>query len=308
VMKPLIPRNTSVPVRKSDIFSTGENNQTLVEIHVLQGERKMAAGNKSLGRFKLMGIPPAPRGVPQVQVSFDIDSNGILQVSALDRTTGREQTVTIQGASTLSDTEVDRMIQEAEDYAQEDSQKKAKIDRRNQVESLASRAERKLREVAIDFGMYFADRERRQVESYIRELKQALEEQDERAIDLIQADLQDALKILEQEIKLRLREEEGDDLFKSVKDTFADIKDSIIGEDSYRPPRDDYYERPGDRYGSGGYGSGGYGSGGYGQGSYRDARSSGNRPNDGLRPSPQDRTLPTRNPYPREDFGDDDDW
>ncbi len=313
VMKPLIPRNTSVPVRKSDIFSTGENNQTLVEIHVLQGERKMAEGNKSLGRFKLMGIPPAPRGVPQVQVSFDIDSNGILQVSALDRTTGREQTVTIQGASTLSDTEVDQMIQDAEEYAQEDGQKKARIDRRNQVESLASRAERKLREVAIDFGMYFADRERRQVEGYIRELKQALAEQDERAIDLIQADLQDAIKTLEQEIKFRLREEGGDDLFKTVKDTLTDIKDSITGDDSYRSPRDDYYDRPGGRDGQGGYGQGGYGQGGYGQGGYGQGGYSQNNYGqggyrDGGSNRPTDRQASSRNPYPREDFGDDDDW
>src|SRR4028119_356068 len=113
-MKKLIPRNTTIPVRRSDIFSTSENNQNSVEIHVIQGEREMAGNNKSLGRFKLYGIPPAPRGIPQVQVSFDIDANGILQVTALDRTTGREQSITIQGASTLSDSEVNQMIREAE--------------------------------------------------------------------------------------------------------------------------------------------------------------------------------------------------
>ncbi|MGB5632275.1 MAG: molecular chaperone DnaK, partial [Waterburya sp.] len=102
VMKKLLPRNTTIPVRRSDIFSTGENNQTVVEIHALQGEREMASGNKSLGRFMLTGIPPAPRGVPQVQVSFDIDANGILQVTARDKTTGREQGITVSGASTLS--------------------------------------------------------------------------------------------------------------------------------------------------------------------------------------------------------------
>ncbi len=329
VMKPLIPRNTPVPVRKSDIFSTGESNQTLVEIHVLQGERQMSEGNKSLGRFKLMGIPPAPRGVPQIQVSFDIDSNGILQVSALDRTTGREQTVTIQGASTLSDAEIDRMMEEAEEYAQLDSQKKAKVDRRNQTESLVSRAERKLREVAIDFGMYFADRERRQVELYIRDLKEALEAQDDRAIDLAQADLQDSLKVLEQEIKFRLREEGDDDLFKSVKETFTDIKDSITGEDNYRP-RDDYYGQ-GDRYGNGygqqggygqppGYGQSGYGQQrGYGQpnppGNYSQSGNRSSYPNEqgyGSRPggvSGNERNSPRySNPYPNEDFGDDDEW
>jgi hypothetical protein len=193
VMKPLVPRNTSVPVRRSEIFSTSENSQTTVEVHVLQGERPMAADNKSLGRFKLMGIPPAPRGIPQVQVSFDIDSNGILQVSALDKTTGREQTVTIQGASTLSDTEITRMIQESEDYAQQDRQKKAKVDRRNRAESLASQCDRKLREVQLDYGMYFAEQPRRQVEGLIREVRDCLKADDERGLDLTVSDLQDAL-------------------------------------------------------------------------------------------------------------------
>ncbi len=320
VMKPLIPRNTPVPVRKSDIFSTGENNQTLVEIHVLQGERQMAEGNKSLGRFKLMGIPPAPRGVPQIQVSFDIDSNGILQVSALDRTTGREQTVTIQGASTLSDAEIDRMIQEARDYAQVDGQKKARIDRRNQVESLASKAERKLREVAIDFGMYFADRERRQVEVYIRELRQALEDNDDRTIDLAQADLQDALTALEREISFRLREEDDDDIFRSVKETFTEIKESITGEDSdRRRGRDDYGDRySNDRYGPppdrGGYGTspdrGGYDRGGYDRGGYdRGGYDRGGLDRGGLDRGGLDRPRPRySNPYPNEDFGDEDEW
>ena len=102
VMKKLIPRNTTIPVRRSDIFSTAENNQTVVEIHIIQGERELGRDNKSLGRFKLTGIPPAPRGIPQVQVAFDIDANGMLLVTALDKTTGREQSITVQGASTLS--------------------------------------------------------------------------------------------------------------------------------------------------------------------------------------------------------------
>ncbi|HBL10987.1 MAG TPA: molecular chaperone DnaK, partial [Cyanobacteria bacterium UBA11162] len=127
VMKKLIPRNTTIPVRRSDIFSTAESNQTLVEIHVLQGEREMSADNKSLGRFKLTGIPPAPRGVPQIQVAFDIDANGILQVTALDKTTGREQSVTIQGASTLSESQVNQMIREAEQFAQLDRQRRERV-------------------------------------------------------------------------------------------------------------------------------------------------------------------------------------
>ena len=140
VMKKLLPRNTTIPVRRSDTFSTGENNQTTVEIHVLQGEREMAAGNKSLGRFKLTGIPPAPRGVPQVQVSFDIDANGILQVTALDKTTGREQSIMIQGASTLSEMEVNRMISEAEKFASEDRERRERVEKRNRAKALTDQA------------------------------------------------------------------------------------------------------------------------------------------------------------------------
>ena len=124
----LIPRNTTIPVRRSDTFSTGENNQTSVEVHVVQGEREMASGNKSLGRFKLTGIPPAPRGIPQIQVSLDIDANGILQVTARDKTTGREQGITVQGASTLSDSEINRMIKDAEEFSSQDRARGGRTD------------------------------------------------------------------------------------------------------------------------------------------------------------------------------------
>ncbi|MGA1131905.1 MAG: molecular chaperone DnaK [Prochlorotrichaceae cyanobacterium] len=226
VMKKLIPRNTPVPVRRSDIFSTAENNQTLVEIHVLQGEREMATGNKSLGRFKLTGIPPAPRGIPQVQVSFDIDANGILQVMALDKTTGREQTVTIQGASVLSEVEINRMIQQAEEFSQVDRQQKARVEKRNRADSLASQAERKLREIALDFGMYFAEAQRRQIEGIIRDLRQAVKNNDDRGIDLTQVSLQDALYELDREVNLRIEEEEGEDFFQPIKDTLTNLQES----------------------------------------------------------------------------------
>ncbi len=226
VMKKLIPRNTPVPVRRSDIFSTAENNQTLVEIHVLQGEREMATGNKSLGRFKLTGIPPAPRGIPQVQVAFDIDANGILQVTALDKTTGREQTVTIQGASVLSEVEINRMIQQAEEFSQIDRQQKARVEKRNRADSLASQAERKLREIALDFGMYFAEAQRRQIEAIIRDLRQAVKNNDDRGIDLTQASLQDALYELDREVNLRVQEEEGDDFLQPLKDTLSNLQES----------------------------------------------------------------------------------
>ncbi|XWK87678.1 MAG: molecular chaperone DnaK [Phormidium sp.] len=220
VMKKLIPRNTTIPVRRSDTFSTGENNQTMVEIHVLQGEREMARDNKSLGRFKLLGIPPAPRGIPQIQVAFDIDANGILQVTALDRSTGREQTVTIQEASTLSESEVQRMIRDAEEFAEVDRLQRERIEKRNRAESLATQAERQLREVSIDLGMQFANEYRYRIESLVRELRDYLARNDDAGIDRSQADLQDILYEMNREVRLRYTEEE-DDLFGSIRRAFS---------------------------------------------------------------------------------------
>ncbi len=136
VTKKIVPRNTTIPVRRSDIFSTSENNQTSVEIHVVQGEREMAEDNKSLGRFKLTGIPPAPRGVPQVQVSFDIDANGILQIIARDKTTGREQSIIVQGASTLSTSEIERMVAEADEFARQDRERRDRVEKRNRAKAM----------------------------------------------------------------------------------------------------------------------------------------------------------------------------
>lgn len=220
VMKKLIPRNTTIPVRRSDIFSTSENNQTVVEIHILQGEREMASDNKSLGKFKLTGIPPSPRGVPQVQVSFDIDANGILQVTALDRATGREQSVTIQEASTLSEAEVNRMIREAEQYARSDRERRERVEKRNRAEGLAFKAERQLKDVALNFGMQFAGGQRRRIEAMIQELRDAVARDDERRIDRAESDLQDALYELEREVRLQSMDEE-EDFFGSIRRTFS---------------------------------------------------------------------------------------
>ncbi|MBF2090689.1 MAG: molecular chaperone DnaK [Synechococcales cyanobacterium K44_A2020_017] len=241
VMKKLIPRNTTIPVRRSDVFSTAENNQTLVEVHVLQGEREMVADNKSLGRFKLMGIPPAPRGVPQILVSLDIDANGILQVTALDKTTGREQGVTIQGASTLSEEEVNRMILEAEQFADEDRAKRERIEKRTKAEALTFQAERLLREVALDFGMQFAGSYRRRIERLVQDLRDCLDRKDDRGIDMTQSELQDALYDLRQEAyQFAKEEEEEDDFFGSIRRTIANLgKD----DDEY-----DYYDRRRDPY------------------------------------------------------------
>ncbi|PZO41975.1 MAG: molecular chaperone DnaK [Shackletoniella antarctica] len=202
VMKKVIPRNTTIPVRRSDVFSTSENNQTSVEVHVLQGEREMGGNNKSLGRFKLMGIPPAPRGVPQVLVSFDIDANGILQVSAMDKTTGREQSLTVQGASNLEEGEVQQMIREAEEFAETDRLQRERVEKRNRAEALTFQSERLLREVALDFGMQFARDRRRRIEGLVQELRDYLEQSDERGIDMAQAELQDELYDLNREAYL----------------------------------------------------------------------------------------------------------
>jgi molecular chaperone DnaK len=221
VMKKLIPRNTTIPVRRSDIFSTSENNQNTVEIHVVQGEREMATDNKSLGRFKLYGIPPAPRGIPQIQVAFDIDANGILQVTALDRTTGREQSITIQGASTLSETEIKRMIQDAERYAEVDRERKERVEKRTRAEALILQAERQLREVALDLGMQFARSRRQRIDNICRQLRESLKEEDDRGIDQAYADLQDALYDLSREVREYYVDEEDDDLFGTIRDIFT---------------------------------------------------------------------------------------
>ncbi|HEY9638781.1 MAG TPA: molecular chaperone DnaK [Coleofasciculaceae cyanobacterium] len=255
VMKKLIPRNTTIPVRRSDIFSTAENNQTLVEIHVLQGEREMAADNKSLGRFKLTGIPPAPRGIPQVQVAFDIDANGILQVTALDKTTGREQSVTIQGASTLSESDVNQMIREAEQYAQIDRERRERVEKRNRAETLTNEAERQLKEVALDFGTQFAGFHRRRIEALVQELRQAIKRDDDRAIDRTQSDLQDALYELKREVRLQYSDEEEEGFFSSIRRTFTGEGDndrdwfSDRDRDRYNDrDRDQYSNRDRDRY------------------------------------------------------------
>ena len=142
VMTALIPRNTTIPTEKTEVFSTAEDNQTVVEIHVLQGERKMALDNKTIGKFQLTGIPPAPRGMPQIQVTFDIDANGILNVSAKDNATGKEQKIRIESSSGLSDSEIDKMVQDAEAHATEDEEKREQVDARNQLDSLVYQAKK----------------------------------------------------------------------------------------------------------------------------------------------------------------------
>ncbi len=144
----LIPRNTTIPTKKSEVFSTAEDTQTTVEIHVLQGERQMAVDNRTLGRFQLTGIPPAPRGMPQIEVTFDIDANGILHVSARDKATNKEQKIRIEGTSGLSETEVEKMVKQAEAHASEDKERREQIDRRNRLDAMVYEVEKNSKEWA----------------------------------------------------------------------------------------------------------------------------------------------------------------
>merc|ERR1712097_86785 len=167
VMTKMITRNTTVPTKKSETYSTAVDGQTNVEIHVLQGEREMASDNKSLGTFRLDGIPAAPRGVPQIEVTFDIDANGILSVTAKDKGSGKEQSISITGASTLSDNEVNRMVKDAEKNADSDQQKREAIDTKNQAESLIYQAEKQVEEL----GEKVSPEAKTKVELVLTELK-----------------------------------------------------------------------------------------------------------------------------------------
>jgi len=167
VATPMIERNTTIPISKSQVYSTAADNQTQVEIHVLQGERPMAQDNKSLGRFTLEGIPPAPRGVPQIEVTFDIDANGILNVSAKDKATGREQKITITSGSGLSDEEIDRMVTEAEQHASEDAKRKEEVEVHNQADSAIFQTEKFLR----DYGEQLPDESKTTAQGKVDALK-----------------------------------------------------------------------------------------------------------------------------------------
>ena len=174
VMTKLIPRNTAIPTKKTETFSTAADMQTSVEVHILQGEREMASGNKSLGRFHLTDIPPAPRGVPQIEVSFELDSNGILNVSARDKGTGNEQNIRITASTNLSDDDVDRMVNEAEKYADEDKKRRETVELRNQADSLVYTSEKTLK----DLGDKVAADTKAKVEAGAERLKKLLESEE----------------------------------------------------------------------------------------------------------------------------------
>jgi molecular chaperone DnaK len=175
----MIPRNTTIPTRKTETFSTAADSQTSVEVHVLQGERPLARDNRTLGKFHLTGIPPAPRGVPQIEVTFDIDANGILNVTAKDRATGKDQKITITSSSGLSKEEVDRMAREADAHAAEDKTKREEIEARNQLDSFVYNVEKMLKE----HGEKISADDKGSVESALADAKKALEGTDVAAMN-----------------------------------------------------------------------------------------------------------------------------
>jgi len=178
VMTKLIERNTTIPTKKSEVFSTAADSQPSVEIHVLQGEREMARDNRTLGKFHLMGIPPAPRGVPQIEVTFDIDANGILNVSAKDTATGKSQAITITASSGLAKEEVDKMVADAQAHAEEDKKRRELADARNQADALAYNVEKTLKESREKVG----DDEAKGIEEAIGEVRKTAEGEDPAAI------------------------------------------------------------------------------------------------------------------------------
>jgi len=196
VMTTLIERNTTIPIRKTEVFSTAEDNQTAVDIHVLQGERPMAEDNMTLGRFRLDGIPPAPRGVPQIEVSFDIDANGILNVTARDKATGREQKVTITASTNLSKQDIERMVEEAKRHGAEDKKRRELVETRNQADATAYAAEKALR----DLGDKVPAADRTRIEAKVRELREAMPGDDAARIRRLTEEVQQASHALGQQM------------------------------------------------------------------------------------------------------------
>jgi len=196
VMTTLIERNTTIPIKKTEVFSTAEDNQTAVDIHVLQGERPMAADNMTLGRFRLEGIPPAPRGVPQIEVTFDIDANGIINVAAKDKATGKEQKVTITASTNLEKQDVEQMVEEARKHKQEDQRRRDLADARNTADTLAYQAEKALREL----GDKVPESDRKQIEEKIEALRQAKEGDDLAEIKRLTEEVQQASYALSQQM------------------------------------------------------------------------------------------------------------
>jgi molecular chaperone DnaK len=192
----MIERNTTIPVRKNEVFSTAEDNQTAVDIHILQGERTMANDNMSLGRFRLEGIPPAPRGIPQVEVTFDIDANGILNVTAKDKATGKEQKITITASTNLDESDIDRMVKQAQQNKSEDDKRRELINAKNKADSMAHQTEKTLKEL----GDKVPDTDKENIETEIKALREAAQSEDLDRIKKQTETLQNAFHALSQQL------------------------------------------------------------------------------------------------------------
>jgi molecular chaperone DnaK len=229
VMTPLIGRNTTIPSRKSEIFSTAADNQTSVEVHVLQGERPLARDNRTLGRFHLSGLPPAPRGVPQIEVAFDIDANGIVSVTAKDTATGKEQKITISGASGLSKDEVDRLVKEAASHASEDSKRRELIDVRNQADSLAYQIEKTIGENREKLPVGELSR----VEALIAEVRRVAQTDDASAIRKAVDELQHASHAIAQALYANTNGSSGSSGSKGSSSSGPGVKDGEVVDAEY---------------------------------------------------------------------------
>ena len=226
VMTVLIPRNTTIPASKSQVFSTAADNQPAVDIHVLQGERSMAADNKTLGRFQLSGIPAAPRGVPQIEVTFDIDANGIVNVKAKDLGTNKEQAITITSNTNLSDEEIEKMRKEAEEHAEEDKKKKEEADLRNEAEQMVFQTEKSIK----DLGDKIDSKEKEEAEGLIKDLKEALEKDDIEDIKTKKEKLSEKAMALATKVYENIQKEQQAQASSSNEEASESSKDSKDGD------------------------------------------------------------------------------
>ena len=229
VMTVLIPRNTTIPTSKQQVFSTAADNQPAVDIHVLQGERSMAADNKTLGNFQLTGIPAAPRGVPQIEVKFDIDANGIVNVSAKDLGTNKSQSITITSNTNLTDEEIERMRKEAEEHAEEDKKRKEEADLVNEAEQLVFQTEKSIK----DLGDKITDSEKSEAEELIKELKDALEKKDIEDIKSKKDKLQEKAMALATKVYENIQKEQAASQENASNETKEEDKKDDVQDASY---------------------------------------------------------------------------